>query len=263
MDLRKYNLSNEKIDLAKNTLFYQPFIISDDIQTGVAYDWRHGRGVFQMNRKDVSRNEWNQFVEENKLLRNTYDFWIDTIISIYGDISNATVIDTACAEGYFLFRFLEAGAKRCIGYDMDGRLSESISTLKKITGLNAEFYNTPYDMMSHKISGSETADIVISSAIMVHLSDPTYHIHFLSSITKKMLFIFSAFDESDDLTISYQYPRMHHDKNAIFPICFSGFTKISTSLLKFGLTDLGFHEIREIDNPMQMPPFHKAFLANR
>jgi hypothetical protein len=37
--LRKYSPSRTQILAATGTLNYQPFIVTDDIQTGVAYSW--------------------------------------------------------------------------------------------------------------------------------------------------------------------------------------------------------------------------------
>jgi|GEM_PF-2450031 len=39
MDLRKFNLIPKQIERAKTIFNYQPFIITDDIHTGVAYSW--------------------------------------------------------------------------------------------------------------------------------------------------------------------------------------------------------------------------------
>ena len=37
MDLRPYGLSTEQVERAFEVLDYQPFIISDELQTGMAY----------------------------------------------------------------------------------------------------------------------------------------------------------------------------------------------------------------------------------
>jgi len=41
MDLRRYSPSWLQVKAATAALNYQPFIISDDVQTGVAYSWLH------------------------------------------------------------------------------------------------------------------------------------------------------------------------------------------------------------------------------
>ena len=42
MDLTKYSLSTKQIATARAVLDYQPFIITDSLQTGVAYSWLYG-----------------------------------------------------------------------------------------------------------------------------------------------------------------------------------------------------------------------------
>ncbi len=262
MDLSKFRLSKEDIDEARRHLFYQPFKISDDVQSGVAYDWAYGKGIFQADKRLVDPETWAAFDHLNEQLRITYDYWLRSIAKSYGDMSAALVVDTACAEGYFLYGLLGHGAGRCIGYDISDRMAGAIGFLNRVTERHVEFRNIPYDMRQHKISGAPLADIVISSAIMVHLSDPTFYLEFLGSITQKVLFLYSAFEESDEFRITHEFPRMHHDNDAKFPLCFSGRTTISTGLLKFALADLGFNQVIELPPIVSLPiEGHRAFIA--
>ena len=133
----------------------------------------------------------------NYNLRTTYDGWLDAIAASYGDLGNARVLDIACAEGYFLHGLKQRGAGRCIGYDMATRPSISTGLLNRLLGHDVEFRNIAYDMRLHTVPGAEPADIVISSAIMGHLSDPTFFLEFLGSMTKRLLFIYSAFEDTE------------------------------------------------------------------
>src|SRR5258708_13766558 len=45
MDLRKFNPSAADVDAATRLLAYQPFIISDEVCTGVAYNWLHAENA--------------------------------------------------------------------------------------------------------------------------------------------------------------------------------------------------------------------------
>jgi len=207
MDLRSFRLSAADVQEARQYLYYQPFIISDDVQTGIAYDWTHGKGIYQMLRTEASQAEWEEFCYLNGQLRSLYDYWIGEIDRYSGGIAGRTVVDTACAEGYFLYRSKQKGAARCLGYDLADYPTEVTSFLNRITGLHVEFQNTPYDMRTHRIVGASPSDIVISSAIMVHLSDPTYYLEHIASLTKQALFIFSVFDDSDAYRITFENPR--------------------------------------------------------
>src|SRR5689334_11415204 len=187
MDLREYKLTAAEIQEAKSCFFYQPFRFSEDVQSGIAYDWAHNKGVFQVDRREVDAATWRSFDTLNNDLRTTYDGWLDAIAAQYGDMRGASVLDIACAEGYFLHGLKQRGAGRCVGYDLAPRASVATKLLNKLFGHDVEFRNAGYDMQLHSVPGAEPADIVISSAIMVHLSDPTFYLAFLGAMTKKLL----------------------------------------------------------------------------
>src|SRR5262245_42246196 len=100
MDLRKYNMSPKQEETATAVFNYQPFIISDDVQTGVAYSWLYqddgGRNArandFVLSARNVSRDMWERFCDANARLRNMYDDWIRTIAAAY---PGGTLVDSA------------------------------------------------------------------------------------------------------------------------------------------------------------------------
>lgn len=262
MDLRNRNLSRDDVNEARGLFFYQPFILSDDLQSGIAYDWSHGNNVYQVDRSQVDEATWTAFDSANHNLRSAYEGWLDAIAAAYGDLSNASMIDTACAEGYFLHGLADRGVRRCVGYDLSPRVLETNRFLNRILAHNVEVHAIPYDMRTHTIPGSEPADIVISSAIMVHLSDPTFYLEFLGSITKKLLFLYSAFEDTEEMRITYERPRVYHDVEAKFPLCFSGKTTVSLGLVKFALAEMGFNRVVEVPPVVPLPPAnHRAFIA--
>ena len=63
MDLRKYKLSPADLAEAKASLFYQPFRISEEIQSGVAYDWIYNKGVFQVA-EEIAHRLGNIFLRD-------------------------------------------------------------------------------------------------------------------------------------------------------------------------------------------------------
>jgi 2-polyprenyl-3-methyl-5-hydroxy-6-metoxy-1,4-benzoquinol methylase len=268
MDLRAYRLSAADIQEARRHLYYQPFIVSDEVQTGIAYDWAHSKGIYQMQRSEVSPAEWEEFCHLNEQLRNLYDYWIGEIDRYSGGIAGRSVVDTACAEGYFLYRSKQRGAASCTGYDLAPHLAGTTAFLNRVTGLGIEFRNIPYDMRAHRIAGASPSDIVISSAILVHLSDPTYYLEHVASLARRALFVFSTFEDTDAYRITFEQPRQYHDQNARFPLCFSGRNLVSTGLLKFAISDLGFRDLIEIPTPkgIDLPldwSMHRAFIALR
>jgi len=258
MDLRKFNPSAKQVEQCKKYLRYQPWIISDDCRTGAADHWINLSGIFIMERHHVEAADWIRFAEVNERMRTMYISWINSICDLVGSLKDLTVIDTASNEGQFLYQFLQRGAKRCIGYDLNPEFGIANNLLNNITGMNTEFINQPYDMITHKISGAERGDLVISSAIMCHLSGPLYYLAFLGSITKKALFLFTAVDNAPVLRITYQGARKYY--NNAFPICFDDLTFVSRILIDFGLKELGFTRIIEL--PYQEDWVHRVWYDN-
>jgi SAM-dependent methyltransferase len=263
MDLRSFNLNEKQISKITGEGFYQPFILTDNIQTGIGYSWQTGdmtlgldkgrRTCFQwdgstnplkISGDSYSDDKWNIFIEANQRLRNMYDSWISSIYSSLNSVDGCTVVDVASNAGYFLYRLAQYGAIDGTGYDLLD-LKDMYQVFNEAMGLNMKFFNKPYDMNIHTIPGIEKADIVISSAIMCHLSDPTYYLSFLGSITKKLLFLFSTIDDDMSYTIRYEGAKFYYPNNP-FPICFDQMTHVSKGIIEFALKDMGFKEIIEL-----------------
>lgn len=262
MDLRKHHLTTQQIARFGDGL-YQPFLFSDTCCSGAGYTLLTGEPILAMDRSsgtafrwtapgkplaierlDVESASFAQFSELSARLANTYDSWIDSVCELLGDVRGVSVIDTAANAGYFLYRFLQRGAGTATGYDyLD--LSHVYTLLNELTGLQVDFRNVPYDMREHRIEGAHKADIVISTAIMCHLSDPLYYLEFLGSVTRKALLLFSCIDDEDEFRIVYEGAKQYFPENP-FPICFDKLTRISRSLLDFGLTEMGFQQIVEL-----------------
>lgn len=104
MDLRDFNLTSRQVDAGVAVLNYQPFIISDDLQTGVAYSWLYGEeggrssgtASFVLDRKTVETATWERFSEANQRLRRMYDDWTAEIAITY---AGGTLLDPACNNG--------------------------------------------------------------------------------------------------------------------------------------------------------------------
>jgi SAM-dependent methyltransferase len=228
-------------------------ILAMDRTNDIAYQWQDEYFQLRKIKHYITDQNWELFADCNKRLSTMYDSWIDYTLSVLSFTSDYSVIDTAANAGYFLYRFKEKGAGKCIGYDKSD-FSDVYSTLNQITGHNVEFYNKPYDMVTHKISDALSADIVISSAIMCHLSDPLNYLSFLGSITKKALLFFSTVDQTDTYQITFDGVK-HYYPDVPFPNCFDVNTRISKGLLMFGLKELGFKEILEIPYSNAWIPF--------
>src|SRR5580765_3058998 len=106
MDLRKHHLSPAQIDKGMACLNYQPFVLSDDVCTGVAYSWiatsDGGRSEnvtnFMLDRHTCDAGLWERFWGANRRLASMYDDFVDAIVE---HVPKGTLLDLACNNGYF------------------------------------------------------------------------------------------------------------------------------------------------------------------
>ena len=88
MDLRKFHLSPAQIQQGMVCLNYQPFVLSDDVCTGVAYSWiatsdggRSDREAsFVLDRRTCDTGLWERFGDANRRLASMYDDFVDAIV---------------------------------------------------------------------------------------------------------------------------------------------------------------------------------------
>ena len=182
-------------------LSYQPFIFADDLEVGIGYEALCGEfsgSVYwptidpkvreEVGKIFVSNKNKDQFTKANQRLRIMYDTFIDEICTHIGDVSQTTFADIGCQSGYFPISFSLRGAKRAVGYDRVD-FSKNFNLLNSIMGTNAEFVHESYNGRTQTICGCESYDVVISIAVLSHLSDPLQHLAFLGSIARRALFI--------------------------------------------------------------------------
>src|SRR5215469_14252883 len=70
VDLRPFNLSQTMVQKAANVLNYQPFVISSELQTGVAYSILHSfdarvHAPLVFHRNEWSVEDWNKITSPN------------------------------------------------------------------------------------------------------------------------------------------------------------------------------------------------------
>lgn len=250
MDLRRFNLSYDQIVTARQCLNYQPFIISDEVITGVAYSWLHhqdggrrtyGLHEFVFDRAIEAEDVWNQAYDANRRLATMYDCFLDHVAERFRGCSLA---DMACNNGYFVVGAALRGLSKCTGFD-HGDYSSSMSFLSSLTGVDVEFRQRSYDSWTHIVKDFEPHDIVVASQIMQHISDPLYFLSFIASRAKKALLLFTGMGDTDEFLIYYQQPNRFY-KDASFPVCFDNDVGLSRGLLFKSLDMLGFDEIVEI-----------------
>jgi hypothetical protein len=258
MDLRKYGLSPNEVKRGTGVLNYQPFILSDDIQTGVAYSWLYGAeggraaraGEFLCYRGTVAPELWDQFTDANARLRAMYEDWLDAIAGTY---AGGSLLDPACNNGYFLSGALLRKMKRATGYDRVDYTS-ALQFLNDTTGTDATFIHRAYSPWTHRIDDCEPHDVVVASLILCHISDPLYFLAFLGKMAKEALFLFTGMGTQPGYAVYYSKPNRFYTADE-FPVCFDNDVGTSRDLLFDSLALMGFKNIRILEHrPTWLPP---------
>ena len=278
MDLRTYQPTAAQIATAKDLacrglLCYQPFIFSDALQTGAGYEFATGKegaglvycpdppveylGSPPVQRLLIDRSIKDDFAAHNQSLRVLYDSMVDLIDQHLGPISDLTMADIGCCAGYFPLAFAKRGARRAVGYDLVD-YGPTFNLLNEVLRTRAEFVHQGYIPESQRIKGMDTFDVIVSIAVLVHLSDPLQHLALLGSLAKRAIFVWtltsSDLNPADDEKMFIRYHSVNrYYEHSKFPFCFD-VMQISPALLKISLEMMGFTEIYELKNtPDGMP----------
>lgn len=176
MDLRKYIKTEEDLQkaiyfISNGILFYQPFIIHDDIIIGEArnfikqysdvdniYDYNlYVKGFPELEningvkRNLISEEEKDFFIKMNNEYDYLYDFFINEIIKeLDQPLKNLSFAEIGSNSGITLLKLCEKGAKECYGYDWTD-YGQLYSWYKKLLNVNINFCQCGWDNLYHRI----------------------------------------------------------------------------------------------------------------
>jgi SAM-dependent methyltransferase len=245
LDLRGL-LPKADIERAASILRYQPYILTDDLQTGAGYSW-FCAGDPRVSPQEIFRKSectpevWERAVEANGRVRAMYDDMLDEVA---GRFSGGSLLDLACNSGYF-----PVGAERrgMRGTGMDvWDFSAGVSLLNDALGTKARFVHAGYDPVNHRLPELGEFDVTVISAIMCHLPDPVYFLTAVARVTKGALLFWGQMIDSDLLLISYLPPFPSLPGLREYPHLFNDNTRISRGLFDLTVKTLGFREVIEI-----------------
>jgi SAM-dependent methyltransferase len=247
MDFRG-KLTDEQVLNGIKVLDYQPFFLTDDVQTGAAPTWVYGInskiGSPLVFHKEEYYDEWDKITDSNARLRVMYDAFMREIASRY---KGGTLIDIACNNGYFPVAAELFGMKATTGADLGLHYANSIEFLNSILGTSTKFIHTFYDFRAHAAPIHEKYDVVCASAVMCHLPDPLNFLAYLGSIANEAVFYFGKVVETDALIAAFFKP--HPDlgsREMPFPFRFNEMSRLSRGLLYHGFEEMGFRHILEL-----------------
>lgn len=270
MDLRRFSPSWLQVKAAATALNYQPFIISDDIRTGVAYSWLYSSDPrddpfyrFVFHREKVPPEVWAKAADANDRLAAMYDDFVAEIARHY---PGGSLLDVGCNNGYIPVRAEQLGMRGCAGTDRRSHQWAAIRTLNNITGTSVSFLNRAYSSRAHGARIRRRYDVVVASAVMCHLPDPLNFLAFLGSLANEAVFFWGQMIESDEYLVGYNEPNRF--RREPFPWGFDDNTRLSTGLFRKSVELMGFREIvelpyRETWLPAQWYAPHRAWLCKR
>lgn len=256
MDLRPFNLTDRHREVAAHLLNYQPFIISDDLQTGIAHSWLHvddvegqklGSYPLMLDRNHASPAQWDAFVDANARLRTMYDDWIRLLAQRY---PGGTMLDVACNNGYFPVRAEMFGMAPSFGLDLSDGYAASMGFLNILCGTHAGFFHAPYDPVVHTSGLKRQFDVVVASNILPHLPDPTHFIGFLGRMAKEAVFLWTGMLDTDEMLVLHRRPTASwsaqgpaRPEQAWFPNMFNRGALVSRGLVEYAFEAMGFRTV--------------------
>lgn len=241
-------LNRKEVSLAAKVLDYQPFILSENVQTGAAYSWAYSddprtKPSLVFNRLDNSEHDWNRIVDSNARLRTMYDDILDEVAFRF---PGGSLFDVACNNGYF-----PAGAElrglRGTGMDM-GDYSRSFSILNKALGTKAKFLHLMYDSQRHELPIHDQFDVVVASAIMCHLPDPLPFLAAIGKIARQAILFWGQVIDSEQMIISHKSPHPELSRLTKFPHSFNDNTRISRGMFQESMRLMGFKSVMELEH---------------
>jgi hypothetical protein len=256
VDLRSFNLSETAAQEAARVLNYQPFMVTPELQTGVAYSILHNNDprvspplVFY--RSDWSDDSWNKITSANQALRTMYDAFVETIARLY---PRKSLLDVACNNGYIPVAARRAGMLSCAGMDLGPQHGESITFLNNVLGTDVEFFHRRYSPMDRCAEPlPRKFDVVCASAILCHLPDPLNFLAYLGSLANEAVFFWGQTIDTEHFVVSYNNPHPSLGVQGPFPYLFNDNTRISIGLFKHAMQNMGFSRLIEIPYPPWIP----------
>ena len=266
MDLRPFIKTPKQLEVGLSLirsghLFYQPFILADDVEVGEGQnlhdEYKDAASVHDLNiyapgydvgeRRQPADLDW--FRKCNADYRRIYDHIADRICELSGqNIAELTVAEIGCNTGLTLFNLAARGAKACYGYDWSD-MSPVFAWLNELLGTQVHFQRGNYNNLVHRFNEFDVseADIMANTVFTNHQCDPLQFLCYLCDRARKGVFLWALVDPGiDEPCILYPAPPDHHEimpNDKPFPLYFYNGVALSEPLLRLALERLGFEEV--------------------
>jgi SAM-dependent methyltransferase len=143
------------------------------------------------NKEDIKRwvdsEQWYQKIELNNGITTNGKVSIDNRLKHFENIplKNKSFIDVGCNSGGYCLWAKKEGAKRVVGYDIDGQRIKQANKLKEIEGLDIDFV----EKNIYDINTKEKFDIVFCISVITEVEDVIGALKIIKEITRDIAFI--------------------------------------------------------------------------
>jgi hypothetical protein len=266
MDLRPFIKTSEQLEtglalIRSGHLFYQPFILADDLEVGEGQnlhdEYEDALSLQDMNvyaprydlsdRRQPANLDW--FRKCNAEYRQIYEYIADRICELSGQsLGELTVAEIGCNTGLTLFNLAIRGAKACHGYDWND-MNPVFDWLNGLLGTQVHFQRGNYNNLMHRFNELDVdeADIMVNTIFTNHQCDPLQFLCYLCDRARKGIFLWALVDaEVNEPCILYPAPPDHHEimpNDRPFPLYFYNGVALSERLLLLAFERLGFGQV--------------------
>lgn len=270
MDLRPHITTSGQLEtgldlIRSGQLFYQPFILADDVEVGEGQNlhdqYKDVAELLDLNAYapafDIGSRkqplDLQHFRRCNADYRRIYEYVADEICKRWdGDIREMTVAEIGCNTGLNLFNMAIRGAKKCTGYDWNN-MTPIFRWLNDLLGTAVAFHQGTYNNLYHHFNelDVEEADIMINTVFTNHQCDPLQFLSYLCDRARKGVFLW-ALVHAGMKEACLLYPNADEDHAIMqtgrpFPLYFYNGVAVSEPLLMLAFARLGFGEVTFID----------------
>jgi len=268
VDLRPYIKTErqlkEGIDLINSgLLFYQPFILADDVEVGEGQNfhdqYQDVKNIHDLNVYAPAHDVGNRtqpadlpkFRQCNEEYRSLYEYVVKEIENRNGgNIKDLTFAEIGCNTGLSLFSLAKKGAKSCFGYDWND-MHPVFNWLNNVLGTNVGFRQAHYDNLYHRFMEGDVpeVDVMINTIFTNHQCDPIQFLSYMCDRARKGVFLWALIDaDRPEACIVYPNSPPHDilDTARPFPLYFNNDVRMSEKLLHITFKCLGFDEVETI-----------------
>lgn len=246
-------------------LFYQPFLLADDIEVGEGQNlhdrYENVETLLDLNayapNHDIGKRKQpanlKHFRQCNADYRKIYEYVAEQICKHCGeDIRRMSVAEIGCNTGLNLFNMAVRGAKECTGYDWND-MSPVFGWLNQLLGTKVKFHQGTYNNLNHRFNELDVpeTDIMINTVFTNHQCDPLQFLSYICDRARKGVFLWALVHAGmKEACVLYPTPEEDHaimQTGRPFPLYFYNGVAISEPLLKLAFKCLGFSEVTYIE----------------